>query len=378
MKNLYFALAFLLSSVVCFAQTIPTKGLYFHAPCNNDLNDTVNSITATIYGATPAKDRFNRDSSAFYFDGVNDWADFGNKIRINDIDEFTFCAWVQPGTFSYPQNPSSPTKKYTIIGDASSGGGYRFSQYQATYYYQIQKDKDWDVNYERNSREKNSWAHLVGVSNNGWIIFYVNGVKIDSFDQRSNQFAKGTDNFEVARGTADNSTYWEGVVDDIRIYNNALTPKQVTRLYRAESKPGSICKKTISDTITTEFFDTVYTYTTVYDTLPFFDTLLSQDTLSISITTNLSPDPVRSLLVYPNPASANNSELMIEIDNIAQFDQHTLSIINMNGQEVWKSTGTSSKFTIQIDALGGAGLYHLNIKNQTGTLIGRSTISIIK
>ncbi|MFY0673644.1 MAG: T9SS type A sorting domain-containing protein [Bacteroidia bacterium] len=320
---------------------------------------------------------------------MNDWTDFGTKIKIDDIDEFTFSAWVQPGSFKYPQNPNNLTKKYTIIGNASNGGGFRFSQYKAIYYFQIQKDKDWRVNHERNSREKNSWAHLVGVSNSGWVIFYVNGTKIDSFDHRTYAFAKGTDNFEVGRGTTDNSTYWEGAIDDIRIYNKSLTPGQVSRLYNAEKVNGKICTttKTIEDTITTEVFDTTLVfdtipiydtlYKTVYDTLPFFDTLLSQDTLSISIATGISPNPIRSLIVYPNPATANNSELMIEIDNIAQFETHVLSIVNMKGQEVWKSTGTSSKYTIKISNLGGIGLYHLNIHDPNGSLLGRSTISVV-
>ncbi len=380
--------AFILLSISLNAQIIPTKDLYFHAPCNANLNDTVSNLKATIYGATPATDRFNQDSGAFYFDGDNDWADFGTKIQLDDIKDFTFCAWIQPGALDYPQNPSNPTKKYTIIGDASSGGGFRFSHYQTTMYFQIQQDKDWDVAYNRNTRNKNSWVHLVGVSNNGYVLLYENGVLKDSVDKRSNSLALGSDNFEVARGTAENNTYWEGAIDDIRIYNRALRPKEVQNLYMAEKINGTVCRETITinDTIFTQVYDTNYTnvtiydtvYATLYDTIPYWDTLLSNDTLAISIATNLNPNPIRSLFVYPNPVTTNNAEIVIEIDNISQMQKHTLTITNSSGQEVWKATATSSKFNIKTSTLGGAGLYHLNIRDQKGYLIGRSTISLIK
>ena len=42
---------------------------------------------------------------------------------------------------------------------------------------------------------------------------------------------QGDQNFEIGRDTYVNSKYWNGLIDDLRIYNRALSESEITTLY---------------------------------------------------------------------------------------------------------------------------------------------------
>ncbi|MGB0430354.1 MAG: LamG-like jellyroll fold domain-containing protein [Bacteroidia bacterium] len=480
MKTVFSAFVLILIGNMVLGQSIPTSKLYFHAPFDSDLNDVISNIKGKNYGATPTKNRFNQDSSAWYFDGTNDWADYGTDIQINDIDSLTFSVWVQPGYFEHPIFSSKPSGRHTIIGDAANGGGFRFVQYKKEFHFQVQKDGTWRTYGTQSDRMKHSWSHLVGVCDNGFVSFYINGELVDTADNSWRSRTLGKLNFEVARGTASNNTYWQGKIDDVRIYNSALSAGDVMDLFEAESIASTnfydsltlydtiktydtvlvknniydtiqvfdttnitnyindtvmvydtvLVKKNIYDTVAvydtiwlTKFdttmvfdtttiiaYDTVWTFdtatiltfdtvwtiaydtitvtdtatiltfdtliTTVYDTIPFWDSVLSNDTLAIAVYTSLSPQPYRAILLYPNPATSQNENIIVEVPEFDGLVNHNIYIVNQNGQIVWSQSSPKDKYTIPVKDIGGSGTYFIRIINENGYSIGQSTFVI--
>ncbi len=67
-----------------------------------------------------------------------------------------------------------------------------------------------------------------------------------------------------------------------------------------------------------------------------------------------------NIIVYPNPA---NSKITIELN--ALLDDNTISIINLNGQELIKKQISITKFEIDINKLP-CGIYFVKVKSKNG------------
>ena len=87
----------------------------------------------------------------------------------------------------------------------------------------------------------NEWVHIVGTYNGKEAIIYVNGqqsakrsISVDSFKAKNEHFFIGADQHG-------NREYLSGSIDDVRIYNRALSPTEVQALYDLE-KPKSKTK----------------------------------------------------------------------------------------------------------------------------------------
>ncbi len=67
-------------------------GLIAYYPFNGDANDeSGNGNNGTVYGATLTMDRFGNTSSAYSFDGINEYINVGQNI--NPGVEASFAMW---------------------------------------------------------------------------------------------------------------------------------------------------------------------------------------------------------------------------------------------------------------------------------------------
>jgi len=98
--------------IIVFSNTllsqIPTNGLVGYWPFSGNANDSSgNNLNGTVNGAILTEDRFGNPSSAYSFDGNDDY------ILVNDDDllsfpnnEFTFSFWVNPTLTQLPASPA--------------------------------------------------------------------------------------------------------------------------------------------------------------------------------------------------------------------------------------------------------------------------------
>ena len=76
---------------------VPTNGLVGWWPFNGNANDeSGNGNNGTVNGATLTSDRFGNASSAYSFDGVDDYI----EIQLNQSLSYTYSAWVNFNNFT--------------------------------------------------------------------------------------------------------------------------------------------------------------------------------------------------------------------------------------------------------------------------------------
>ncbi|MGH1404827.1 MAG: LamG domain-containing protein [Alphaproteobacteria bacterium] len=194
------------------------------------LQDGLNAGTNTTPGAI---------GTALQFDGSNDNIDAGNDPSINGITgNITVSVWVKADTLG--DNKSILSNSRDCCGtyngfelDRRSTGAYRFTLWNGT-----SRSISTPV-----IAVTDRWQHIVGTYDGAQIRIYVDGTEENSVSYSGGIGSPASFNFKIGElGYLPNVWAWDGAIDDVRIYNRALTSTDVDALYHSYtcSNPNSV------------------------------------------------------------------------------------------------------------------------------------------
>ena len=223
-------------------QSVPTNGLVAYYPFNGNANDeSGNGNNGTVHNATLTTDRFGNPNSAYSFDGAFSTYMNAPSAQFPQTSR-TISIWFyannldRSAIFGYGAYGGTNSIWYQGINTAPWPGAFVVvsEMNHLPYNYTVAPIKSW-----------HHWITTVNVSN---IKIYIDGVFVaqDSFavtTRFSNDVAFGT----LTNGNAPypdpagNSDWrnFNGTLDDIRVYNRALSDSEITALYQ-EGTSGSI------------------------------------------------------------------------------------------------------------------------------------------
>ena len=219
------------------AQTI-NNGLVAYYPFNGNANDESGNGNNGIIsgGVTTTSDRFGSNNKAYFFNGIDGYISVPslNSLKYKPT---SYSAWVILSSFF----PNSFGHKFkTILGrqtafitDCGAIGFYADNNnFNGLCDNNFLMWGGGGAPYTNTTFNLNTWIHLVWTQDtNGDWKWYVNGNLTNSgnFPEPLNYF-----NFFRIGGCNNQSngnTFWDNKIDDIRIYNRALTQSEVTYLY---------------------------------------------------------------------------------------------------------------------------------------------------
>jgi hypothetical protein len=219
MKKLTFILSLTLT-LSAFAQVpsyVPTNGLVGYWPFNGNANDeSGNGNNGTVNGASLTSDRFGVVNSAYSFDGINDEV-FANRIAQSS---FSFSGW-------YNLNAN---QQYSPIIDAYNGNWeLLIESLTPTFVKWISLPNVYEEYFTSQSSNINTWYHLVCSFSNNQVAIFLNGSLIQTFNNISLINTNGL--YYFGKSYSGTIQYLNGKLDDIGIWNRALTPQEVAALY---------------------------------------------------------------------------------------------------------------------------------------------------
>jgi hypothetical protein len=223
-----------------YSQSFLTNDLVAYYPFNGNANDASgNGNNGTVYGATLTTDRFGSPASAYDFNGTNSYVGIPQNSVLNSLTtNFTLSAWIwQRGNI---------TSGYRIIDKCPAGepGGWTFDALNCT---------DQTANRLRLQTGGNDnscnvpgetdyslmqWHHVVATASGTVGNVYLDG-NLDGSGDLGNVLVNTLDIFiGSAHPAHDSEHHWfNGKIDDVRIYNRALSTNEVAELYAIESGP---------------------------------------------------------------------------------------------------------------------------------------------
>ena len=341
-KILYTTIAILGFANFAMAQVpsyVPTDSLKGWWGFNGNANDlSGNGNNGTVNGAILATDRFGNTNSAYNFDGVNDYIGT-NLSGITGQNSRTISFWFNSN------NNTSGIKTMVGYGEHASSAP-QGSRFDCT----IENGKlSIDIGYTFASytvnNVQNNWKFytVAFASSYGTTVqaikLYIDGVLQQNPSILNTSILLNTGNlykvFFGAPYTNPSGNSFNGKLDDIGIWNRALTQQEISNLYN-----GNICYQTITVT----------------------------DTLVINVNrTGYNPITYSNTLkVYPNPTK---DRITIDNGDITKMSGYSIKIYNSIGQQLFQTTISQQQYSLDITQWGGNGLYFMELKDNNGNII---------
>jgi hypothetical protein len=343
MKKLFLTLVLAAFALISFAQNVPsyvpTNGLVGWWPFNGNANDeSGNGNNGTVNGATLATDRFGQINKAYSFDGVNDMIDYIQQ-PLQRVDSFSISFWMQPKALN--QFSTTISLGYDDGVLSSNNNGIQIcitglSSNPATCS-NVNGNK---LSFIRSGlgcgstnfifNDTTTWHNVVVTRKNNQTKYYIDGDSVFSNSLGLNNIIT-----KVRIGSSIGLRFFKGKLDDIGIWNRALTQQEITDLYN-----GNICYQNITVT----------------------DTLLINTGI-----TGFNPITYENTLrVWPNPT---NDHITIDAGNLNVLNGYSIRITNSLGQQMFQSAINQQQFYLDLSTWTGNGMYFLNLIDPSGNII---------
>jgi hypothetical protein len=317
------------SSKIILPNYINTDGLIAYYPLNNDTKDySGNNNDGINNGATLTTDRFGNTNKAYQFDGTSNYFQFSDGNLPTGNSNRSFSMWIkyQPTNSDWASILSYGTG--TLKGEhnlllINQNGILDFDYFNLN---SITTDS---------AVKQNEWYHVVYIFDNtiGTQI-YING-KLQALNLGG--IALNTNNINSINTTLNGSMYigratqissfpyyFKGAIDDIKIYNRALSQSEINSLFTE-----NVCISNITVT----------------------------DTLKISSISGINelPENFGLVKVYPNPTKD-----VINIVASNPSSNYSIQIVNNLGTVVYTGSLSNASTKVNLNTLG-KGMYYIKI-----------------
>ncbi|MCD6274435.1 MAG: LamG domain-containing protein, partial [Candidatus Aenigmarchaeota archaeon] len=179
----------------------------------------------TIHGATWTTN--GKFGSALDFDGVDDYVNCGNDSSLDITDEITIEAWVKIDAW-VNNLPRIVAKKdaYSLYFNAT-----KHEVVMAIYHDNIGKFVE-----ANQTLSLNTWYHIAGIYNNSTSFkIYINGVEANLTKDIGTTGTIDSNTNDVLIGQYEGlNRYFNGTIDEVRIYNRALSEDEIKMHYLSE------------------------------------------------------------------------------------------------------------------------------------------------
>jgi len=222
-------LAMVIFTVTGIAWADLSSGLIADYSFSGNANDASSySQNGTVYGATLTIDRFGNPDSAYSFDGIDDYIDFGagTSTLFDSSDSFTLSAWIQ--------HSASSTFDSIIVRHDDRYGTFNYAIGVLNNKFVLTADQAHIASYWLTSGTDITdglWNHVVGVYDNKNMTIYINGTEVGSAVFPAGGMGDSTASLYVGKtgylSVYPDNRYFNGAIDGVRIYNRALTGSEV-------------------------------------------------------------------------------------------------------------------------------------------------------
>ena len=244
------------------AQSFLTNGLVAYYQFNGNANDSSgNENNGTAYGVAFSDDRFGNTNSACYVSGVNSYvsASASNLPTTNRTVAFWFDAYdVTKGRSLLGYGGGTCGSSFLMNINNPDGGANKFETQGQCRSNRLLTPLGNTVG---------QWHHWAVTFLGNRITMFLDGIQLGTTNTFSMPTSVVGKNLIIGMAVAPSGTgpYSDsnlapfiGVIDDVRIYNLALSTNEVQQLYAYESQPVVTLKKAVKPSFSNLYIGTNY------------------------------------------------------------------------------------------------------------------------
>lgn len=195
-------------------------GLLRHYPFTGNANDeSGNEQNGTVSGATLTTDRFGNTNKAYNFNGTSHYI----TASLLHIDTFSISLWFY----------CNEDNRFQSILEFTNGVGkprsIRITTENLMAIYYGNKNVKSIIGF---TPKNSQWNHIYAWHNeaDGTTLVYINNNLMSLNAENTSSLSFAYDNFVIGK-SVDSDAFFNGNIDDIRIYNYRLSTDEITALY---------------------------------------------------------------------------------------------------------------------------------------------------
>ena len=201
-----------------------TNGLVAYYPFTGNANDSSgNGNNGTVTGATLSSDRNGKSNSAYSFNGSS-WITIPN-VAATGANPRTISVWTKFNSV----DSAITSNNFITTGSASQSAAFNLRLFRGRLDL-MGYNNDYGGDYTTSILSPNIW-YLVTVTYDGSNLkFYLNGNLYSSYKTTNVLATSGQNNFIGKSNDTGYEYYFNGLIDDVRIYNRVLNTNEITYL----------------------------------------------------------------------------------------------------------------------------------------------------
>lgn len=197
-------------------------GLFASGGMVETVRDSANGLNAIIHGEPSWTS--GQVGKAAQFNGTNEYLEVGQESPFDISERITVAAWIKVGAFD---------RNYQAIvtkGDTA----WRIQRYLNTNKIEFACS---GLSYNapsgniigNKSVNDGQWHHVAGVYDGSRIHLYIDG-QVDRSQASSGTINKNNYKVMIGENAQQQGRCWNGLIDDVRIYNRALDPNEILQV----------------------------------------------------------------------------------------------------------------------------------------------------
>jgi len=233
--------------------SVPDVGLVAHYPFNGDaVDESGNGHDGTVNGATLTADRFGNADSAYYFNGSNDRIILASEpdFDFERTDSFSQSLWIKTSDTALNRTLYSKIQK-----DSPYTGYEVFLRNGQVHVYIIHSHALSEIFVSSTTLVNDAeWHHVAisydGSSSIGGLKIFVDGIAESLVVKMDALTGSILNNVTPTLGSRSDLHFYNGVMDDVRVYNRALSETEISELYtEGEEEPETVFWLTADTTV---------------------------------------------------------------------------------------------------------------------------------
>ena len=217
---------------------VPTDGLVGWWPFNGNANDeSGNGNDGVVNGATLTEDRFGNMGKSYQFSGNGDYISVPDAANMNfNSNQQTISFWMKIDAYPYPNccpDIQAVINKWTSL---ETGGFLVHFAGNGSLFYSIKNPNSmWgDCPISTDFYEVGQWNHFLFTNDGDTIRGYYNNQNLLNIAIPEGT-SIGTNNESIYFGKENGvANFFNGSLDDIAIYNRALSEQEIQNLYTGQ------------------------------------------------------------------------------------------------------------------------------------------------
>jgi Tfp pilus assembly protein PilE len=221
------------------ASTVPldiTDSLVGWWKLNGNANDSAGTGNGTVVGASLTMGQNGISNTAYNFNGTSNEISIPDSAALSPTSVITLTAWAKTDTVP------SGVLAAVVSKDVSTGIGnppydLEFSPGGPLLFRVVNPSNlAGNLTCAGVTAAINTWYFLAGTYDGSTVRMYVNGTACSNTTSLTGGIADTTGLLRIGQQKNGNNRWFDGDIDDVRVYNRVLTPTEIQTVYNGGAK----------------------------------------------------------------------------------------------------------------------------------------------